>query len=114
MLRSSGTTLHAKTFAVDRKRLFIGSFNFDPRSMYLNTELGFVIESPVLAEIVQDAFETTIPERSYEVVLSPKGALMWLERRDDEVFTHRVEPGTRFWQRAGLRFLSWLPIEWLL
>lgn len=38
--------LHAKTFAVDDARIFIGSFNFDPRSARLNTEMGFVIESP--------------------------------------------------------------------
>src|SRR5690606_37704435 len=43
VLRSSASTLHAKTFAVDRERLFIGSFNFDPRSIHLNTELGFLI-----------------------------------------------------------------------
>jgi len=39
---SSGSSLHAKTFAVDGERLFVGSFNFDPRSINLNTELGFV------------------------------------------------------------------------
>src|SRR5690606_22057425 len=46
---SSGASLHAKTFAVDGKRIFVGSFNFDPRSFNLNTELGFVIDSPALA-----------------------------------------------------------------
>jgi len=46
---SSAASLHAKTFAVDGERIFIGSFNLDPRSAALNTELGFVIESPRLA-----------------------------------------------------------------
>ena len=41
--------LHAKTFAVDGARIFVGSFNFDPRSAQLNTEMGFVIDSPALA-----------------------------------------------------------------
>jgi putative cardiolipin synthase len=47
---SSSTGLHAKTFAVDRSRIFVGSFNFDQRSARLNTEMGLVIDSPTLAE----------------------------------------------------------------
>ena len=43
---SSGASLHAKTFAVDRQRVFVGSFNLDPRSARLNTEMGVVLESP--------------------------------------------------------------------
>src|SRR5690606_32365544 len=66
---SSGSSLHAKTFAVDRARLFVGSFNFDPRSNYLNTELGFVIESPELAARISDRFRDDIPQDSYEVRL---------------------------------------------
>ncbi|MBS1135759.1 MAG: hypothetical protein H6R02_2900, partial [Burkholderiaceae bacterium] len=46
---SSSAGLHAKTFAVDGKRVFVGSFNFDPRSARLNTEMGMVIDSPKLA-----------------------------------------------------------------
>jgi putative cardiolipin synthase len=42
---SGAASLHAKTFAVDGKHIFIGSFNFDPRSVHLNKELGFVIDS---------------------------------------------------------------------
>ena len=41
----STSSLHAKTFAIDGKRCFVGSFNFDPRSARLNTELGFLIDS---------------------------------------------------------------------
>lgn len=114
VLRSSATTLHAKTFAADRQRLFVGSFNFDPRSIHLNTELGFVIESPRLATEASLKFETEVPERAYEVVLGPDGELNWLERREGGTITHRKEPGTSVWQRAGIRILSHLPIEWLL
>src|SRR5690606_7099997 len=66
-LGSSGSSLHAKTFAVDQKRIFIGSFNFDPRSANLNTELGFVIESPDMARQIGVLFDEAIPEMSYEV-----------------------------------------------
>lgn len=114
VLRSSGATLHAKTFAIDRQRLFIGSFNFDPRSMHLNTELGFVIASPAMAGRIHDAFEATIPQRAYAVRLTPEGDLCWHEREGDRVIPHVREPGTTAWQRAGIRILSRLPIEWLL
>lgn len=61
---SSRSSLHAKTFAVDRTRLFVGSFNFDPRSNHLNTELGFVIDSPLLASEMSERFEERIPKSS--------------------------------------------------
>ena len=111
---SSGSSLHAKTFAVDGSRIFIGSFNFDPRSTELNTELGFVIDSPTMAKRISATFDTAIPANAYEVRLDKKGRLYWLERRGDELIRHRKEPGTHLLQRLGIRMLSWLPIEWLL
>lgn len=111
---SSGSSLHAKTFAIDGERVFIGSFNFDPRSMNLNTELGFVIESARLAREVSHAFETTIPANAYEVRLSDNGRLYWLERTSEGLRRHDFEPGTDPLKRFGIRFLSILPIEWLL
>ncbi len=114
VLRSSAATLHAKAFAVDGERLFIGSFNFDPRSIHLNTELGFVIESPQLATTMANAFELDIPALAYEVVLSENGRLNWRERRPGGVIVHATEPGTSLLQRWGIRIVSRLPIEWLL
>lgn len=114
VLRSSASMLHAKTFAVDAQRLFIGSFNFDPRSMHLNTELGFVIESPTLAVAISHAFRTDIPGDAYEVVLTDNGRLNWLEPTPNGVRVHTTEPGTRGWQRWAISILSKMPIEWLL
>ena len=111
---SSGSSLHAKTFSLDRSRIFVGSFNFDPRSRELNTELGFVIDSPALAQLIKTAFDERIPESAYEVQLSEAGRLYWTERREGRLIRHDTEPGTSAWQRAGVRFLSLLPIEWLL
>ena len=106
--------MHAKTFAVDGARVFVGSFNFDPRSAKLNTEMRFVIESPALARQIDEVFETAVPADAYEVRLSDTGGLSWLERRDGESVRHETEPGTRPWRRAWVSFLSTLPIEWLL
>jgi putative cardiolipin synthase len=111
---SSATSLHAKTFAIDRSRVFIGSFNFDPRSARLNTELGFVIDSPALAQAMTDAFAARIPARAYRVRLNPTGALEWVEEDEGTTIVHTQEPGTSFWLRLGVSVLSLLPIEWLL
>lgn len=111
---SSASSLHAKTFAVDRSRVFVGSFNFDPRSANLNTELGFVIESPTMALAIEQAFDKTIPAMSYEVLLTESGKLYWLEQRAGEPLRHDSEPETSVWKRASVWFLSKLPIEWML
>jgi cardiolipin synthase C len=114
VLGSSASSVHAKTFAVDRSRIFIGSFNFDPRSANLNTELGFVIESPELAAKLAEMFDSVIPAAAYRVHLSNTGKLYWTEQRDGREVRHDTEPGTSVWQRAAVTVLSWLPIEWLL
>ncbi|MCE7901933.1 MAG: phospholipase D family protein [Gammaproteobacteria bacterium PRO9] len=111
---SSGSSLHAKTFSVDGSRVFVGSFNFDPRSANLNTELGFVIDSPTLAQAADAVFTETVPISAYEVRLTPGGKLVWLEHRGTDLIRHDAEPGTGFWRRAGVWFISLLPVEWLL
>lgn len=113
-LGSSASSLHAKTFAADRSRIFIGSFNFDPRSARLNTENGLVIDSPAMARAMSDAFESVIPTRSYEVRLDAEGDLEWIELRGDERIVHGEEPGVTLWQRLVVAMLSVLPIDWLL
>jgi cardiolipin synthase C len=111
---SSSASLHAKTFAVDGRRVFIGSFNFDPRSAELNTEMGFVIESPELARRIGEAFDVDIPRNAYEVRLAESGELTWIEHRDGESVRYNREPGAGFWRRAVVAILSKLPIERLL
>jgi cardiolipin synthase C len=113
-LGSSASSLHAKTFTADRSRVFIGSFNFDPRSARLNTENGFIIESPAMAQTISNAFSSQIPERSYEVKLSATGDLEWIERRGGENVVHTEEPGVSKWQTIVVSVLSVLPIDWLL
>jgi putative cardiolipin synthase len=113
-LGSSGSSLHAKTFSIDRSRVFVGSFNFDPRSERLNTELGFVIDSPAMAQAIADAFATVIPARAYSVRLNESAALQWVEQRNGGEIVYHQEPRTSLWRRAFVVVLSKLPIEWLL
>ena len=111
----SGASLHAKTFAVDGEHLFVGSFNFDPRSARLNTELGLLIDSRELAGRLAAAFERDIPGDAYEVRLSPAGGLEWIDRpRAGPERVYDTEPGTGALQRGWVDFLEWLPIEPLL
>ena len=112
--KRSSASLHAKTFSVDDRRVFIGSFNFDPRSARLNTELGFVIESPALAHRIDQSIVEQLPLTAWELSLCANGRLRWTARHDGRLEQHHVEPGTRWYQRAGVRLLSLLRIEWLL
>jgi putative cardiolipin synthase len=112
---SSGSSLHAKTFAVDQARMFVGSFNFDPRSADLNTEMGFVIDSPAMAQRMSAVLDKEILARAYEVRLDPDGKLRWVERAADGAETwHASEPGATWWQRGSVELMSLLPIDWLL
>ena len=119
VFRSSGSSLHAKTFAIDRTHLFVGSFNFDPRSALLNTELGFLIECPQLAGELHDALESGLADTAYAVRLAADGrGLEWWEKgadgADGGALVHRKEPNSGPLQRTMLRLLSLLPIDWLL
>ncbi|MEQ6887820.1 phospholipase D family protein [Halomonas sp. CS7] len=111
---SSGASLHAKTFAVDGERVFVGSFNFDPRSANLNTELGFIIEDASLAQRIDTAFDEAVPLKAYEVRLDPEGDLYWLERRDGQVIRHDVEPNSGLFRRMVVSVIAVLPVDWLL
>jgi putative cardiolipin synthase len=111
---SSSSALHGKAFSVDRQQAFIGSFNFDPRSARLNTELGFVIDSPAVAGAIADAIDGRLAARAYHVQLTDTGTLQWVDQVDGKEVVHDVEPGTTLWQRFGVSLMSLLPIEWLL
>lgn len=108
--------LHAKTYAVDGKRIFVGSFNFDQRSAHLNTEMGLVMDSPAAAKQLADAFDTEVPGIAYALRIAPDGVnLQWVERSaSGETVVYDVDPETSAWQRFQVGFLAGLPIDWLL
>lgn len=111
---SSASSLHAKTLSVDGQKIFIGSFNFDPRSARLNTEIGFVIESPKLAQSLPAEIQNRATDIAYRVFLNESGELRWEEMRDGRLVVHDSEPGASVWRLMGVWILSHLPIEWLL
>ena len=111
----SRASLHSKTLAVDGKRIFIGSFNFDPRSLLLNTEMGVLIDSPRMAGALADTFTARFPGMSYVPDLTEGGAIVWHETAGDgTAIRHDSEPGSDALSSLTLRLLGLLPIEWLL
>ena len=111
---SSGSSLHAKTIAVDNETLFIGSFNMDPRSANLNTENGVVIHNPELTRHFKQTLLSNVPINAYEVQLDDKQRLVWLEHSDSGVTVYHHEPKASWLKRTMVKFLSWLPLEPLL
>jgi len=95
--------LHAKIAVVDGRLVYIGSMNLDERSAYENTELGIIIDSPELAD--QMAARTDRAS-SYELRLSPNGAIEWVasEKGQDVVF--KDEPEAGFWTRMEVKLFA--------
>lgn len=111
---SSTASLHGKTIAVDRQRVFVGSFNVDPRSVHLNTEMGLVMESPALANAIADGLDRQLQHEAFELRLGEGERIEWIERDNGSEVVHLAEPRASLWRRLMVALLSWLPIEWLL
>ncbi|MEO7051247.1 MAG: phospholipase D family protein [Rhodanobacter sp.] len=109
---SSGASLHTKAFVLDGTRGFVGSYNLDPRSANLNTEMGVLFDDPGLGhDLRQEYLRLAAPALSYQVRRGADGALEWLDRtaQPPRIIDH--EPDTGWWLRASTRVMSWLPIE---
>lgn len=108
---SSKASLHAKTFVLDREKVFIGSLNLDPRSFYENTEIGLVMEQPEVASDIAGVFDNDIEKAAFRVELDGDDNLLWHGYENGKPVTFDVEPHTGFWRRFGVGFLRLLPIE---
>lgn len=110
---SSAASLHAKTFAFDRRLGFIGSYNIDPRSNKLNTEMGVLFDCPELAKRLPETTERDIARNAYRVELVGD-RLVWVTREGDKQVRFDSEPEVGFWKRFKVSVLKLLPIEGLL
>jgi putative cardiolipin synthase len=73
--------LHAKTLVVDGKAVFIGTFNLDPRSQNLNTEVGAIVRSESVASAVESAIEMDMqPDNSWDAHDDPDKQVSLLKR----------------------------------
>lgn len=109
---ASHASLHSKFYIVDRKKTFVGSFNLDPRSVRLNTEVALVIHSREIAEQMHDLFERiTNPVYSYKLALDDNGSLVWSAEKDGNSVQYTSEPDSSFWRNIQAELISLLPIE---
>lgn len=104
-------TLHTKAFIVDRKEVFIGSFNFDPRSTNINTELGVIIESPEMSRELAESVDAALPERTYEVFLTEDDQMLWRTYKDGEEIILDQEPDATWSERLLATLFRILPIR---
>jgi putative cardiolipin synthase len=117
---SSDASLHSKVAVFDRKATWVGSFNLDPRSAELNTELGIAIHSEDLAQRAAAMIERDLaPDRAWRLALEPgpSGGLemVWYGERDGRVVRLTDEPDATLMQRALVNILKLIPgIEGLL
>jgi len=108
---SSNASLHTKAYVVDGLCGFIGSFNFDPRSMSLNTEMGVLFRHAPLAREVDQVFARQITSsESYRVTLEGN-AIVWHDGEGSSVRTWRQEPEAKWLRRLSALVIGWLPIE---
>ena len=112
---SSKASLHAKSFVFDRRQVFIGSMNLDPRAMIHNTEIGVVLTSPEIGQGMGEWFDQNVGKLAFRLELKKEenGAetLLWHGLVDGRPQTFTADPYTGFWKRFGIGFLRILPIE---
>jgi putative cardiolipin synthase len=104
-------TLHTKSFLVDGKKLFIGSFNFDPRSANLNTESGVIIDSERMGSIYEKVFANSIEAQAYEVFLNEDGKVRWRGYDDGQEVIYQKEPQSTWSQRFFAGFMRFMPVR---
>jgi putative cardiolipin synthase len=117
---SSGAfALHAKVFVIDRQRVFVGSMNFDQRSLNINTEIGLIIESPQIAREIATRFDAiVVPANSYQLVLESgdggRPVVRWASEESGKSVRFITEPGVDVAKRTWVEALSLMPIGRLL
>jgi len=96
-------TLHTKAFLIDRRYLFVGSLNLDPRSIEINAEMGLLIDCEPMVRTFTDRAEERLSAVTYRVLVNDKGKLEWHTRIDKQEVIETKEPLTGWW----LRFKAW-------
>ncbi|WP_446751606.1 phospholipase D family protein [Variovorax sp. S12S4] len=113
---SASGRLHGKSAVIDRNIVFIGSMNFDPRSMLHNTEVGIFIFSPQIAQQLTSLIGFMRLDGAYQLQLGPRGGIEWVSPASGDgadTILH-VEPETDFWSRWKLELFAPLVPESLL
>lgn len=108
---SKGASLHTKSFIVDDRIGFIGSMNFDPRSVALNAEMGVVFEDPGLVQKLRNHFSAERdPDVSYRLSIR-RNLIHWHRAEGERIVRTGREPKASIPRRLLARVVRWLPVE---
>lgn len=107
----SQSSLHTKAFSIDDRYLFVGSFNWDPRSVWLNNEMGVLMDSPELARQATDLFRQNLRKNAYELRLDDESGIDWLAYREEDGVLVRLrdEPVSSGWKLFMGQFYGLIP-----
>lgn len=108
---SSNASLHTKAYVVDGEVGFVGSFNFDPRSISLNTEMGVLFRHPPLAEEVGAVFARQVALRESYRLSTDGNSILWQDGDGQDARTWRQEPEASWMRRVSAGVIRFLPIE---
>lgn len=108
--------MHTKGMVVDNRVSFIGSYNMDPRSKYINTETGVIVRSPAFAKRLKSYLtEDLQPENCWHVTLEPDGRFCWTSEVPGQCpVRHYKDPDVPWSKRLRFWMVTHLPIEDLL
>lgn len=109
----SKSSLHAKAMAIDRKMMFVGSFNFDQRSLYINNEIGILFHEPQVAANTVANFDKRLEKAAFKVELVA-GELKWTGTNDGKQVVFSSEPYVGFWKILSVNAMRLLPIDSML
>lgn len=117
---SSHASLHAKVMIFDRRALFVGSMNLDPRSAFTNTEIGAMAEQAELAGELAESLVRQLPDISFRLErVADEGTVSgsrieWVATSGGAETRHTCDPMAGTWLRFKAWLLSLLPVEHLL
>ena len=108
------SSLHAKTMVFDGEYMFVGSFNFDQRSLHINNEIGLIFRAPEIAGKSAENFEKKVNEIAFEVEFSREGGrenMHWTGGQGGPDTVVEEEPYATTGQKLIVGILKWLPID---
>jgi putative cardiolipin synthase len=101
--------------AFDREIMFVGSFNFDQRSLHINNEIGLLFWDTETAADSTEEFDRYIEDVAFRVTLETdekgKESLRWTGRENGAQVAFDSEPYAGIGLKLAVALMRLLPIE---
>ena len=118
VLGSTRSSLHSKIYLFDRKHIFVGSFNLDPRSININTEMGLMVLNTEMAKQIGQWWDNSISKIAYKLDVEyvegehgKEAKIVWYDHAKNPAVRFEEAPNADFWQTFSSDVLSILPLE---